>query len=222
VSEHVADHLPELALGVLDASLKESVLGHLEQCPSCAAWLAELKAGISAPGSWQDTPWPRHDVPDVEPPLPLAALALKTIPNKVSVHSFRDVRVGELARFKGRIAELFAIPQVEAAQALVAAEGQLGWIRGPAKGIHMLPIASPLEGALTVIVRAKPEAVFPRHRHTGDEWSLVLQGALESNGQRYWRGDRLSQRAGSVHDLTALPGATCLCAVRAMGELDFG
>ena len=59
-------------------------------------------------------------------------------------------------------------------------------------------------------------------RKQGDEWTLVLQGALESNGQRYWRGDRLSQRAGSVHALTALPGATCLCAVRAMGELDFG
>jgi quercetin dioxygenase-like cupin family protein len=199
-------------------------MGHLEKCPSCAAWLAELKAGMASPADWRETPNPWLDTPPIDGPQPLAALALKTIPlaPKVPVHPFRDVRVGELTRFKGRLSELFAIAPTDAAQALMTAEGEAGWLQGPGKGIHMLPIASPLEGALTVIVRAAPDAVFPRHRHTGDEWTLVLQGALESNGQRYWRGDRLSQRAGSVHALTALPGATCLCAVRAMGELDFG
>jgi putative transcriptional regulator len=219
LSEHVADYLPELALGVLDAALEERVVSHLAGCPSCATWLKELRAAAPAPAGSEDNRTP----PAEAQPMPLAMLALRTVSVlRTPIHRFRDARTGELRRFTGRFAELFAMPASHAAQLLAEVESGPRWLPGPVAGIELFPVPSPLEGALSVVVRAEPGAVFPRHRHTGDEWTLVLQGGLESNGHGYWRGERLSQRAGSVHTLVALPGATCLCAVRLMGEMEFG
>jgi hypothetical protein len=83
-----------------------------------------------------------------------------------------------------------------------------GWIDG-APGIryfHFTPgpaAAAPEAG----IVQLRPGATFPRHRHIGDEVSLVLDGILiDDAGLRHAPGSIMPSPAGSEHAYTAGPG----------------
>jgi quercetin dioxygenase-like cupin family protein len=83
-----------------------------------------------------------------------------------------------------------------------------GWIDGP-PGIRYFHFSPGPAGATPEagIVRLRPGAVFPRHRHLGDEVSLVLEGSLvDDDGQRHGPGAVLPSAAGSEHAYTAGPG----------------
>ncbi|MCI0654103.1 MAG: cupin domain-containing protein [Methylococcaceae bacterium] len=50
------------------------------------------------------------------------------------------------------------------------------------------------------LISVKPDTFFPRHRHRGDEWVLVLQGrALDNRGSLLQPGDLLFAEPGSEH-----------------------
>jgi quercetin dioxygenase-like cupin family protein len=51
-------------------------------------------------------------------------------------------------------------------------------------------------------------AVFPEHKHLGDEAVLVVQGSFEDgvSGRVYRAGDVVRMGAGSSHDFRARPG----------------
>ncbi len=51
------------------------------------------------------------------------------------------------------------------------------------------------------LVRVAPDVAFPRHDHTGDEWTFVLQGeAVEEGTGRVFRpGDLLHSEQGTSH-----------------------
>lgn len=52
------------------------------------------------------------------------------------------------------------------------------------------------------LVRVAPGAVFPNHRHVGDERMLVLQGeVVDAEGHRYRAGDEITMADGTVHEL---------------------
>jgi putative transcriptional regulator len=87
-----------------------------------------------------------------------------------------------------------------------------GWIDG-SPGIryfHFTPgpaAAAPEAG----IVRLRPGATFPRHRHIGDEVSLVLDGVLiDDAGHRHGPGTVIPSPASSEHAYTAAPGRDLL------------
>jgi ChrR Cupin-like domain len=91
---------------------------------------------------------------------------------------------------------------------LLRIDAPTGWIDG-SPGIryfHFAPgpaAAAPEAG----IVRLAPGATFPRHRHIGNEVSLVLEGTLiDDTGQRHGPGSRMPSGAGSEHSYTAGPG----------------
>ena len=55
------------------------------------------------------------------------------------------------------------------------------------------------------LVHFVPGEEFPHHRHVGDEWSLILQGAVqEHDGRVSLPGDVLHRPAGSVHSFRAV------------------
>jgi len=219
VSQHVAEYLPEMALGVLDDAQRDHVQRHLSECPTCAAWLAELRESCLLP-STAAPPEPQDGskVITVVAPNPLPKEEPAT---GVVVHRFRDHRVGGLLAFAARIADLFGVMREESERLLTQVEGRAPWQAGPAPSLQVLEVNSPLSGTQALILKAVPGAVFPRHSHTGDEQTLVLQGAFQSNGVTYWRGDRLIQREGSVHALLAASSVPALCALRIRGKLNF-
>jgi len=215
--QHVTDYLPEFAIGELDAALRDQVETHLRACPPCAAWLAELKASLG-PDPEPVFPGPEDAVTERArlPPLP----PLPPLHAPIQCVRFRDLRVGEFERFAGRVGQLFGLERNEALQSLKRMENGAKWQQGPRHGLELMPLKSAGEGH-AFFFRIQSGALYPRHKHYGDEVTLVLQGAFECNGARYWRGDRLMQRAGSVHSLMGLPGAACVCAVRIKGRLEF-
>ena len=83
-----------------------------------------------------------------------------------------------------------------------------GWIEG-APGVHYFhfspgPAAAAPEAG---IVRLRPGATFPRHRHIGDEVSLILDGVLiDDAGRRHGPGSVIPSAAGSEHAYTAGTG----------------
>lgn len=211
MSEHVTEYLPEAALGVLETSLQERVAVHVASCAVCAAWLAELRT-VCTPAVSEPKPIPTSVMIGVLKPAPRAG--------PVRVTPFQDRRQGGLAAFCGRFSQFFMLERALSLRLLEKIERGDAWLPGPADGIEVFPVRTPIEGALTLVVRAKPGAVFPRHAHTGDEWTLLMQGGLESDGLAYWRGDRLVKRTGSTHEPVALQGPDCICAVRLHGELE--
>lgn len=68
----------------------------------------------------------------------------------------------------------------------------------------------PTRGLQAWIVWASPGAVYPAHRHNGDETTLVLQGACRDEHGSYSAGDIACMRAGSVHTVEFLPGEDCI------------
>lgn len=85
------------------------------------------------------------------------------------------------------------------------------WIEG-APGVryfHFTPgpgAPSPAAG----LVRLRPGAVFPRHRHLGHEVSFVLDGVLVEGGRRHGPGSVLESAAGSEHEYAAGAGRDLL------------
>jgi putative transcriptional regulator len=63
-------------------------------------------------------------------------------------------------------------------------------------------------------VHLVPGAVFPRHRHLGDEWAWVLQGRVDdTGGQLAAPGDLSYQPTGSEHSFRVLDGEPLILVV---------
>ena len=77
------------------------------------------------------------------------------------------------------------------------------------------------DGVRKVLIWAKPGAIYPPHRHLGEEEILVLQGGLRDHRGEYRPGDILRSATGSVHSEEALPGEDCFCFVVYRGEHEF-
>jgi putative transcriptional regulator len=71
------------------------------------------------------------------------------------------------------------------------------------------------------LVRIEPGARFPRHRHLGDEWSLVLAGeAEEGTGARWAPGDLVHRPADSAHAFRVVSAEPLVFAVVLQGGLE--
>jgi anti-sigma factor ChrR (cupin superfamily) len=55
------------------------------------------------------------------------------------------------------------------------------------------------------LIRLQPGAVFPNHRHVGEERILLLQGRVrDSEGNEYRAGDTLVSADGTEHEMVAV------------------
>ena len=129
-----------------------------------------------------------------------------------------------LARFAPFVAlfrRIFDLPAQAAADLLAKADGLTDWLEA-APGVryfHFLPGAA--VGQLEAgIVRIRPGATFPRHRHRGPEVTLVLDGTLVDRGQVYSAGRVVESATGSEHDYSAGGGRDLILASLHSG-LDF-
>ncbi len=85
------------------------------------------------------------------------------------------------------------------------------WIEG-APGVRYFHFdvgpAAPVPAA--GLVRVRPGAVFPRHRHLGREVGFVLEGVLIEGGRRHGPGSVVESAPGSEHEFSAGPGRDLL------------
>ena len=108
-----------------------------------------------------------------------------------------------------KIRELVAPRLPAGLTTLRAAEGE--WLAaGPLAQMKLLRV-DPVAGTRTILIRAAPGAILPRHRHSKDEEFIVLEGECRIGAQRLVAGDAHFASAGSWHeDITTETGVLVL------------
>jgi putative transcriptional regulator len=203
MSGHVDDQLPELVLGTLGPLEQAAVETHLRSCPSCTRASLEARRTLGLLAA---------ELPPIAPP------------ERVRNRLFAVVRGrGRFAPFHDRIADLFDLPAATAEDLLTTLDVPANWIPGPGGGheLYFVPHGPRLAGADAGFVRLEPGLRYPRHRHLGDEITLVLSGGLREHGGEVFRpGDRAIRTEGSEHSFEVLAEG-CIFAVVLRGGLDF-
>jgi quercetin dioxygenase-like cupin family protein len=154
-----------------------------------------------------------------------------TVPAVAPSRALRDrvlAAVGAATRFAGladRVRELVDLPDERVRELLAAAADPSAhpWEAGPAAGIRLLRfITGPRRGhARGALVHCRPGAVFPEHRHLGDERALILEGTvLDSSGAEWSVGDVVRLPGGTRHSFAARPDHVAVSVVVAEGGIE--
>lgn len=82
-----------------------------------------------------------------------------------------------------------------------------------------LPLAC-RSGRLVLLKVPSGRSVF-RHKHVGDEWTLVLQGGFSDDSGHYGKGDFACRAETDEHRPVAEQGEDCICMVLMRDDLRF-
>jgi putative transcriptional regulator len=95
--------------------------------------------------------------------------------------------------------------------------GPWRWV-GP--GVHHRSVSVPeVDGIRVFMLKAAPGTKLPYHRHTGYEWTCVLEGAFEHQFGRYGAGDFDEADETMEHKPTVCEGVPCICIVALQGGI---
>jgi hypothetical protein len=75
-------------------------------------------------------------------------------------------------------------------------------------------------GAEHDLIRYPPGLQTRRHRHTAAHTIIVLEGAMDANGQQLTAGSYAHFEAGGVHHHAPAPGQSCLFVIIFHGPFD--
>ena len=96
--------------------------------------------------------------------------------------------------------------------------GKWRWL-GP--GVHWRSISVPSdEGIRVFMLKARSGTSLPHHRHSGIEWTTVLEGAFEHAQGRFGPGDFDEADSSVEHEPVVAKGADCICLVAMNGRLE--
>jgi putative transcriptional regulator len=91
------------------------------------------------------------------------------------------------------------------------------WV-GP--GVEWCSVNVPVVNDTRVfMLRAKPGTKLPHHRHSGIEWTCVIQGAFVHDGGRFGRGDFDEADEAHEHKPFVDHGEPCICLVALQGNI---
>lgn len=71
------------------------------------------------------------------------------------------------------------------------------------------------------LLKAKPGSSIPDHSHTGEEWTLIMQGAYNIGDKRYQAGDLHIEDENTHHQPIIQDGEDCICLAMTEGPLRF-
>jgi hypothetical protein len=134
--------------------------------------------------------------------------------------SLRDP-ANRYAPFFARVAELFDLPEASVAEALAQLAEPKAWRFAGLPGIHHVAIdgGPRVRAAETLFVRFAPGVRFPKHRHTGLERVLVLEGSYrDSTGVVHRAGELREWTEGSEHGFVVDRGQPCIFASVVFGR----
>jgi putative transcriptional regulator len=70
------------------------------------------------------------------------------------------------------------------------------------------------------MLKARPGTNLPHHKHTGYEWTCVLQGAFEHEFGRFGAGDFDEADETMEHKPRVCEGEPCICIVALQGNIE--
>lgn len=195
----VRELLPLYALGILESDEANVVERAIANDPQLASELAGYQASAEML---------------VVPVTPSA---------DVKARLMSSVGGGRLEKFSQRMGSLFDVTVDKAREFLGLIERPTSW-HPEAGGISLVHFdGGPAFAAADCgFVRLEPGAVFPPHKHMGEEASVVLQGHVRdsASGRLLGPGDELLQPQGSEHHLTCEGNEPCIFAARAMNGIE--
>jgi putative transcriptional regulator len=97
----------------------------------------------------------------------------------------------------------------------------LGSWRWIGRGVQWRSVDVPSDDGVRVfMLKAAPGTKLPRHRHTGTEWTCVVEGAFRHDLGRFGAGDFDEADESVEHDPTVEDGAVCICLVALQGNIE--
>lgn len=111
-------------------------------------------------------------------------------------------------------------PELARFRAVLANPHAVSWrLIGPGLYHHRLAAGG---GGVLHLLKAAPGASVPAHDHSGDELTLVLEGALIESGLRFAVGDIADHDAAETdHTPQADPQLGCICVIGAERKVRF-
>lgn len=195
----VRELLPLYALGILEPDEARVVEAATARDPALAAELASYQASAELLVA------PVAPSPDVKARL------------------LASVGGGRFEKLSARMASLFDTTVEKARELLGLIERPASWEQ-QAGGIALVHFAGgpAYTAADCGFIRLDPGAVFPPHKHLGEEASVVLQGHVRdaASGRLLGPGDELIQAEGSEHHLICEGTEPCIFAARAMNGIE--
>ncbi|MFD9899528.1 ChrR family anti-sigma-E factor [Mesorhizobium sp. NPDC059025] len=95
--------------------------------------------------------------------------------------------------------------------------GPWRWV-GP--GVRQRSVSVPeVDGIKVFMLKAAPGTKLPHHKHSGYEWTCVLEGAFEHAFGRYGPGDFDEADETMEHKPTVCEGEPCICIVALQGNI---
>lgn len=130
---------------------------------------------------------------------------------------------GRFEAHAGRMASLFDVSVDRARELLGLIERPASWsVEMPGIALVHFDGGPAYAAADCGFIRLAPGAVFPPHRHLGEEVSVVLEGTMRdaATGRVLGPGDELVQAEGSDHHLVCEGAAACIFAARALHGIE--
>ena len=195
----IRELLPLYALGILEPDEAQAVERAITTDSALAAELASYQASADL---------------IVAPVTPSADVKTRLI---------ASIGGGRFETFSSRMATLFDVTVERARELLGLIERPASWEQ-EAGGIGLVHFAGgPAYAAADCgFIRLEPGAVFPPHKHLGEEASIVISGHVRdaASGRLLGPGDELLQAEGSEHHLTCEGTEPCIFAARAMNGIE--
>lgn len=200
-SHHPFDaHLVDYASGALAEPLALMVATHLGWCPGCRRDVSAL---------------------EVVGGLLLEELAPESL--AADTASRLLARLGQSPEPAARLAPRCAAGRLPAplVDYLDSHLDALPWRRLGSSAWQADIIPRRADGLTTRLLRIRAGAATVAHTHTGNEYTLVLEGAFKDEAGHYETGDFTALDAGVQHLPIADTGRDCICLVVAEGPLRF-
>jgi len=195
----IRELLPLYALGILDAEETAEV----ERAVAADRTLAEELVGYQA--ACDRMVVPVEPSPDVKSRL------------------LASIGAGRFDAFADRMAKLFDVTVARGRELLGLIERAVSWEQQPVPGIALVHFdGGPAYAAADCgFIRLAPGAIFPPHKHLGEEVSILLAGSLRdaTNNRVLHAGDELVQAEGSEHYLICEGTEDCIFAARAINGI---
>jgi hypothetical protein len=130
---------------------------------------------------------------------------------------------GTLERFSKRLGALFDVTVDRAREILGLIERPGSWeIQVPGIALVHFDGGPAYAAADCGFIRLSPGAIFPYHKHLGDEAVVVLEGSVfdATNNRVIDAGDEYFQPEGTQHALMNRGSVDCIFAARAMHGIE--
>jgi len=202
--DNIRELLPLYALGILES---EEVNVVERAIADDAELAAELAAYLQTTGELGSAFEPVAPAPEVKQRL------------------MASVGGGRFEGFAARLAKLYDVTVDRARELLGLIERSASW-RPQIPGISLIDFdGGPAAAAADCgFFRMSPGAMFPPHKHLGEEVTIILAGQIRDpvNDRTIGPGDEYVQLEGSRHYLQCVGPEDCIYAARAINGIDVG